>query len=316
MNDKKFEKLLNKEADKYVRENKDALMKSCGVDTKKEKPAILSVLPAVAAIVFLFAFAVICYIPVALKNNGTLSGTETAETTDTDGIYTQDFGTETYVTEEQVEKKDVAIYDVRKEFFSNRNKLYQGAELSDDEIKRMIDTINNTKNGINWNYIFKMSIAKTADEQNKVIDEEIDFVYLPITRKHDYLNIADQYKKMNLQTVCSIINESKSFEEILDKFAENDKFFGSYGYFSHSYYCSYDLISNGETAEEYIGIYPESKRMFFCTISDNTSKTRKWFDLSDTELERIYSGSFLLTEETIRANLIPWCPDISTETNK
>lgn len=100
MKDKKFEKLLNKEADKYVRENKDALMKSCGVDTKKEKPAILSVLPAVAAIVFLFAFAVICYIPVALKNNGTLSGTETAETTDTDGIYTQDFGTETYVTEE------------------------------------------------------------------------------------------------------------------------------------------------------------------------------------------------------------------------
>jgi hypothetical protein len=315
MNDKKFEKLLNKEAEKYVRKNKDAVMKSCGVEIKKQKPAILSALPAVAAVAFIAAFAVICYIPVALKNNGTSSGTEIAETTDTDGVYTQDFGTETSVTEEtetttkEVKKKeDIAEYDERKEFFSNRNKLYQGTELSDDEIKRMIDTINNTRNGINWNYINKMSIAKTADEQNKVIDEEIDFVYLPITRKHDYLNIADQYKKMNLQTVCKIINESKSFEEVLEKFAENDKFFGSYGYFSHSYYCSYDLISDDETVEEYIGIYPESKRMFFCTISDNTSKTRKWFDLSDTELEKIYNGSFILTKETIRANLISWYP--------
>ena len=71
MNDKKFEKLLNKEADKYSREYKDAVMKNCGVETKKQKPAILSVLPAVAAVVFIAAFAVICYIPVALKNNGT-----------------------------------------------------------------------------------------------------------------------------------------------------------------------------------------------------------------------------------------------------
>ena len=71
MNDRKLEKLLNKEADKYVRENKDAVMKSCGVETKKQKPAILSALPAVAAVVFIAAFAVICYIPVALKNNGT-----------------------------------------------------------------------------------------------------------------------------------------------------------------------------------------------------------------------------------------------------
>ncbi|MBR4256645.1 MAG: hypothetical protein IKQ18_05725 [Clostridia bacterium] len=146
MNDKKFEKLLNKEADKYVRENKDAVMKSCGVETKKQKPAILSALPAVAAVVFIAAFAVICYIPVALKNNGTSSGTETAETTDTDGIYTQDFGTETsvlfYNNFRSVNKAPFSLPDKTPEIYEEHG-IYIYKEIKEEYYKDYVASLKN-----------------------------------------------------------------------------------------------------------------------------------------------------------------------------
>lgn len=290
MNDKKFEKLLNKEADKYAREYKDAVMKNCGVETKKQKPAILSALPAVAAVVFLFAFAVICYIPVALKNNGTSSGTETAETTDTDGIYTQDFGKETSVTEETETMFDKSETETTMEIITQNNiypeysaiyveyisRVRNGEILNKNEIDELTKYIDNNYFGIDLEYARASDDERKAIAEERGVDEATMNAYILLWTDAENIGKLEYYgyPKMTIQKICDIINESENFDEIIRKIGETDKFLsqvwqkttGKYGY-------RYDFRSSEDNCYEYIDVYPaDNSIMYHKVINDRNSK--------------------------------------------
>ena len=72
MNDRKIKRLLNKEADKLLREKKYDLLQQKNPAKQKPGSKIKELMPALSAalaVLFIAAFAVVCYIPVALKNN-------------------------------------------------------------------------------------------------------------------------------------------------------------------------------------------------------------------------------------------------------
>ena len=276
MNDRKFEKLLNKEADKYVRENKDAVMKSCGVETKKQKPAILSALPAVAAVVFIAAFAVICYIPVVLKNNGTSSGTETAETTDTDGIYTQDFGTETSVTEETESTTEKVEYDLISDdrFAEYIIRERDGEQLSEKEINEIARYIDNNYTGIDMECEYYIHSEQERIMNERGITNKSTLRIKLLVSDLEKLDLAEKYPAMDLEAVCDILNSSDDFDTMVIKLGQRCKAFTLYNrlYSRDSYYI-YKLSSSNDEYYDYIGIYPQSKRLFFCrsTLSDKNN---------------------------------------------
>lgn len=280
MNDKKFEKLLNKEADKYARENKDAVMKSCGVETKKQKPAILSALPAVAAVVFIAAFAVICYIPVALKNNGTASGTETAETTDTDGVYTQDFGTETSVTEETETTAETATEKVEYDLISDDRfaeyiiRERDGEQLSEKEINEIARYIDNSYTGIDMECEYYLHSEQERIMNERGIKNKSTLRTKLLSSDLEKLNLSDKYPNMDLETVCDILNSGDDFESIIVQFGQKSKAFAFYNrLFEKNSYYIYKLASSNAENYDYIGIYPQLKRIYFCrcTLRDNNN---------------------------------------------
>ena len=276
MNDRKFEKLLNKEADKYVRENKDAVMKSCGVETKKQKPAILSALPAVAAVVFIAAFAVICYIPVVLKNNGTSSGTETAETTDTDGIYTQDFGTETSVTEETESTTEKVEYDLISDdrFAEYIIRERDGEQLSEKEINEIARYIDNNYTGIDMECEYYLHSEQERIMNERGIKNKSTLRIKLLVSDLEKLDLAEKYPAMDLEAVCDILNSSDDFDTMVIKLGQRCKAFTLYNrlYSRDSYYI-YKLSSSNDENYDYIGIYPQLKRIYFCrcTLRDNNN---------------------------------------------
>ena len=317
MNDKKLEKLLNKEADEYVRENKDAVMKSCGVETKKQKPAILSALPAVAAAAFIVIFAVICYIPVIYKNYGAPSGAETADTTNTEVIVTQDPGTQTAVTEmttgtttEKVEYD--LIYDDKFVEYINRER--NGEKLSEAEIDELTEYIDNNYFGIDLEYARASDDERKAIAEERGVDEATMNAYILLWTDAENIGKLEYYgyPKMTTQKICDIINESNAFDEIIRKIGETDKFIsqvwqkttGEYGY-------RYDFRSSEDNCYEYIDVYPaDNSIMYHKVINDRNSKEYHYnyaVYLWNKDIEE--GGDHQITADQIEDNLKLWNND-------
>ena len=167
-----------------------------------------------------------------------------------------------------------------------------GEELDTKEIEKVKEYIDNTYLGIDVEY--SRATGDGIDEllKRRGVDGSVPEAHILLYTDLKRLGLREEYgyPKLDLQTVCDIVNESDSFEEVLEGLGRAEKFFsaswrsngtGMAGY-------TYDIKNSGDKCYERIFIDMDRK----CVIYERNITDRESRDYHNS------FGFYLFNEDT------------------
>lgn len=318
MSERDIKRLLNTEADALIRERKGAILKAqiknTGTDAEPSfRHGFLSVLSAAAAGLLIVSLFVVCLIPVAKKayedahgdvgaaSGQTMTGEETPHagtSADPDGSTDDKQQTENPETNSDNTAESAEIETSKTDLISAEEfagyiiRERNGEELDTKEIEKVKEYIDNTYLGIDVEY--SRATGDGIDEllKHRGVDGSVPEAHILLYTDLKRLGLREEYgyPKLDLQTVCDIVNESDSFEEVLEGLGRAEKFFsaswrnnrtGMAGY-------TYDIKNSGDKCYERIFIDMDRK----CVIYERNITDRESRDYHNS------FGFYLFNEDT------------------
>lgn len=183
------------------------------------------------------------------------------------------------------DKKDCDNLISADEFAKYLEKERNGEQLSEKEIDEIARYIDNSYTGVDMECEYYLHSEQERIMNERGIKNKSTLRIKLLSSDLEKLNLAEKYPNMDLEAVCDILNSSDDFETVVIKLGQKCKAFTLYNrlYSRDSYYI-YKLSSSNDEYYDYIGIYPQSKRLFFCrsTLSDkNNYALYLWLEEDD-----------------------------------
>ena len=273
MSERDMKRLLNTEADALIRERKGAILKAqiknTGTDAEPSfRHGFLSVLSAAAAGLLIVSLFAVCLIPVAKKAYEDAHRNVGAANPETNSDNTAESAEIETSKTDLISAEEFAGYIIRE-----RN----GEKLDTKEIEKVKEYIDNTYLGIDVEY--SRATGDGIDEllKRRGVDGSVPEAHILLYTDLKRLGLREEYgyPKLDLQTVCDIVNESDSFEEVLEGLGRAEKFFsaswrsnrtGMAGY-------TYDIKNSGDKCYERIFIDMDRKCVIYeRNITDRESR--------------------------------------------